>query len=103
MRQVDARRQVVLYESRKTAEGTGCVGIRTAVDVDHVESLLSQKGGEHGNGLAHDASEKEEAFVVAFTDKTGAETDVADSEGVESDHLDVVARSQERFGGVSWE
>lgn len=80
---------------------TGGVWIRTAVDVDHVESLLTQEGGEQGDGFAHNASKEEKALMVALTDETGAETDVADPKRVEGNHFDIIACGQKRLGCIT--
>ena len=99
--QIDARRQVLLYESPLVGSDTGGVWIRTAVDVDHVESLLTQEGGEQGDGFAHDASKEEKALMVALTDETGAETDVADPKRVEGNHFDIITCGQKRLGCIT--
>ena len=44
---------------------------------------------------------EEKALMVALTDETGAETDVADPKRVEGNHFDIIACGQKRLGCIT--
>ena len=88
--------------SRMNSEvNTGGGRVGAAVDVNHVESLVTEIAGKDSDCAFHFAPDEDKAVFVFFGERARAVTDIGIMEWVECDDVDVLASSEEGFGCVA--